>query len=113
MVVTVASTDLHLRRQQQRRRQRQPQHLAFRHTCPYSIGLTRRLPLVLIAFMASISSLKQPRLQPGESFQYTSGAILRTPVGAMHGEYEFEDEQGRLFEVPIPPFSLSLPNMVH
>jgi len=56
---------------------------------------------------------KQPRLRPGESFQYTSGAILRTPVGAMHGEYEFEDEQGRLFDVPIPPFSLSLPNMVH
>lgn len=56
---------------------------------------------------------QQPRLQPGESFQYTSGAILRTPVGAMQGSYEFADDEGSRFDVPIPVFSLSLPNLVH
>ena len=56
---------------------------------------------------------QQPRLASGESFQYTSGAILKTPVGAMQGEYEFIDEHGRLFEVPIAPFTLSMPNLVH
>ena len=56
---------------------------------------------------------EQPRLAPGESFEYTSGAILKTPVGAMHGEYEFTDDDGQLFEVPIPAFSLYVPNVVH
>ncbi len=56
---------------------------------------------------------QQPRLKADESFQYTSGAILKTPVGAMQGEYEFVDEDGKLFEVPIAPFTLSMPNLVH
>jgi ApaG protein len=56
---------------------------------------------------------QQPRLRKGESFRYTSGAVLKTPVGAMQGSYEFEDSDGRMFEVPIQPFSLSQPNLVH
>ncbi len=56
---------------------------------------------------------QQPRLRQGESFRYTSGAIIKTPVGAMHGEYEFVSESGEMFEVPIPAFSLSVPNLVH
>ena len=56
---------------------------------------------------------KQPRLASGESFQYTSGAILKTPVGAMQGSYQFVDDAGQSFDVPIPVFSLSVPNMVH
>ena len=56
---------------------------------------------------------QQPRLEPGQAFEYTSGAILKTPVGAMHGEYEFVDDDGERFEVEIPPFSLSMPNLVH
>ena len=56
---------------------------------------------------------QQPRLEPGQSFRYTSGAILKTPVGAMQGEYEFTDDNGEHFEVPIPPFSLSMPHLVH
>ena len=56
---------------------------------------------------------QKPRLEIGESFQYTSGAILKTPVGAMEGSYEFTDDQGMLFDVPIPVFSLSIPNLVH
>ena len=56
---------------------------------------------------------KQPVLAAGEAFQYTSGAILQTPVGTMQGSYEFKDEQGNLFDVPIAVFSLSVPNLVH
>ena len=56
---------------------------------------------------------QQPRLAEGEVFEYTSGAILKSPVGAMQGSYEFSDDDGNLFEVPIEPFSLSMPNMVH
>jgi ApaG protein len=56
---------------------------------------------------------QQPRLKTGESFRYTSGAILKTPVGAMQGEYEFVGDSGEAFEVEIPAFSLSVPNLVH
>ena len=56
---------------------------------------------------------KQPRLESDQSFQYTSGAILKTPVGSMHGSYEFRRDDGTKFEVPIPAFSLSVPNVVH
>lgn len=56
---------------------------------------------------------KQPRLATGESFRYTSAAVLETPVGSMHGRYEFEDDDGNRFLVPIPAFSLSVPNLVH
>ena len=56
---------------------------------------------------------QQPRLQHGEAFEYTSGAILKTPVGSMQGSYEFTDDEGNLFDVTIVPFSLSMPNLVH
>ena len=56
---------------------------------------------------------QQPTLDPGESFQYTSGAVLKTPVGSMHGEYHFEDVEGNRFSSPISAFSLSVPNLVH
>ena len=56
---------------------------------------------------------KQPRILPGESFRYTSAAILETPVGSMEGYYEFVRDSGGTFRVPIRPFSLSQPNVVH
>lgn len=56
---------------------------------------------------------EQPRLEPGQSFRYTSGAVLETEVGSMRGSYEFEDDSGALFDVPIPAFGLSRPNSVH
>jgi ApaG protein len=48
----------------------------------------------------------QPLLQPGESFQYSSGARLRTPTGTMHGSYFCVAEDGERFEVEIAPFLL-------
>ncbi|WOP15822.1 Co2+/Mg2+ efflux protein ApaG [Ottowia sp. SB7-C50] len=49
---------------------------------------------------------QQPLLKPGEAFQYTSGARLRTPTGTMHGTYFCVAEDGERFEAPIPMFVL-------
>jgi len=49
---------------------------------------------------------QQPLLQPGETFEYTSGTRLRTPTGTMHGSYFFVAEDGERFETDIPMFVL-------
>ena len=51
----------------------------------------------------------QPRLSPGDSYQYTSGCPLATPSGIMVGTYTMRSRTGELFEVAIPAFSLDLP----
>lgn len=51
----------------------------------------------------------QPRLEPGDSYQYTSGCPLTTPSGIMAGHYTMRDRKGRSFDVAIPAFSLDLP----
>lgn len=55
----------------------------------------------------------QPLLQPGENFQYTSGCVLATPVGTMQGSYQMVAEDGTAFEAPIPPFTLTMPRVLH
>ena len=52
---------------------------------------------------------EQPTLQPGESFEYTSGTPLSTPSGIMVGTYEMREETGELFQVAVPAFSLDSP----
>lgn len=49
---------------------------------------------------------QQPLLQPGESFQYTSGTRLRTAVGSMRGAFFCVAEDGERFEAPVPVFVL-------
>lgn len=56
---------------------------------------------------------EQPRLQPGESYSYTSGAVLETQVGTMRGAYLFHADDGTDFEAPIPEFVLSVPRTLH
>jgi ApaG protein len=56
---------------------------------------------------------EQPVLSPGESFNYTSGAVISTPVGSMHGSYQMVGEDGHQFDAPIPPFTLAIPNILH
>ncbi|GHF15709.1 protein ApaG [Kordiimonas sediminis] len=53
---------------------------------------------------------EHPRLEPGESFTYTSGTPLTTPSGFMVGTYEFVNEAGEQFHVDIPAFSLDSPH---
>ena len=55
---------------------------------------------------------EQPHLHPGESFRYSSGAVLETPVGAMEGSYRMEADDGINFEAPIPAFTLAVPGVI-
>jgi ApaG protein len=56
---------------------------------------------------------EQPRLAPGERFRYTSGAVIRTPVGSMRGAYEMEKDDGSRFKAQIPPFTLARPGTLN
>ncbi len=56
---------------------------------------------------------EQPHLQPGESFQYTSGTFMNTPFGTMHGSYQMISDSGERFDAEIPAFQLTVPNTLH
>jgi ApaG protein len=56
---------------------------------------------------------EQPMLQPDESFEYTSGTAIATPVGTMRGSYQMVGEDGTAFDAPIPEFTLSIPRVLH
>ena len=56
---------------------------------------------------------EQPYLKPGEGFQYTSGAVLKTPVGTMSGSYQMVADNGSNFDAEIPEFILSSPRTLH
>ena len=56
---------------------------------------------------------EQPKLTPGESFQYTSGAVLETSLGTMHGSYQMRASDEHLFDAPIARFTLSVPRTLH
>ncbi len=54
-----------------------------------------------------------PYLRPGEQFEYTSGCILQTPRGQMHGSYQMVRPDGRGFDAVIAPFLLALPHSLN
>ena len=56
---------------------------------------------------------EQPYLKPGQGFQYSSGAVLDTPVGAMQGFYTMKADDGQEFDAPIAPFRLAMPGLLH
>lgn len=56
---------------------------------------------------------EQPKLGPGETYRYSSGAVLETPVGAMQGRYRMQTDDGIDFDAPIPPFTLAVPGTLH
>jgi ApaG protein len=55
----------------------------------------------------------QPVLRPGERFEYTSGAVLQTPHGSMHGTYRMVTEDGRTFDAEIAAFPLTQPGTLN
>jgi ApaG protein len=55
---------------------------------------------------------EQPRIAPGEAFEYSSGAIIETPVGTMQGSYEMERADGQRFDAPIEAFRLAVPGII-
>ncbi len=56
---------------------------------------------------------EKPRLQPGASYQYTSGTAIQTPVGTMGGSYQMMADDGTRFDAEIPTFTLSTPGTLH
>lgn len=56
---------------------------------------------------------QQPEILPGESFHYTSGAVIETQFGSMHGNYEMQCANGEKFKANIPPFLLAPRLAVH
>ena len=56
---------------------------------------------------------EQPLIQPHESYTYTSGTELNTPIGSMHGSYQMVSEDGTAFDAEIPMFILSMPRTLH
>ena len=55
----------------------------------------------------------QPILKPGEKFEYSSGAVLQTPHGSMHGTYRMVLDDGRSFDAEIAPFPLTQPGTLN
>ena len=56
---------------------------------------------------------EQPHLRPGQSFEYTSAAMIETPVGSMHGSYQMRGDDGTEFDAPIAPFRLAVPGSLN
>ena len=56
---------------------------------------------------------EQPYLKPGESFEYTSGTMMETPVGSMHGSYQMIANDEHNFDAVIEPFTLALPKILN
>jgi ApaG protein len=55
---------------------------------------------------------EQPSLKPGDSYEYSSGCPLDTPSGMMFGHYDMQTDEGEVFKVDIPAFSLDSPGIV-
>lgn len=56
---------------------------------------------------------EQPLIIPSSEFQYTSGAVLETPLGTMEGHYDMIDHQGESFRIAIPVFRLAIPTLIN
>jgi ApaG protein len=56
---------------------------------------------------------QQPHLRPGEHFEYTSGCVLETPRGSMHGTYQMHTDDGGMFDAEIAEFSLAMPHSLN
>ncbi|KEA53228.1 MULTISPECIES: Co2+/Mg2+ efflux protein ApaG [Mangrovibacter] len=56
---------------------------------------------------------EQPHIDPGSEYQYTSGAVIETPLGTMEGHYEMIDANGNAFRLAIPVFRLAVPTLIH
>ena len=56
---------------------------------------------------------EQPHLAPGQSFQYSSGTVIKSHVGSMRGCYSMSADDGTDFEATIEPFTLSTPHALH
>ena len=56
---------------------------------------------------------EKPYLKPGQTYRYSSGAMIETPVGVMQGKYLMMSDNGDNFKASIPKFTLSIPRTLH
>ncbi|RMH88684.1 Co2+/Mg2+ efflux protein ApaG [Lysobacter pythonis] len=56
---------------------------------------------------------ERPWLRPGDGFEYSSGVVLPTSLGTMHGSYDLLSDDGTRFRAEIPAFTLSTPRTLH
>ena len=56
---------------------------------------------------------EQPVLEPGQSFEYTSGCPLGTPFGSMRGSYDLVTATGKRFDAEIAEFQMREPGAIH
>lgn len=56
---------------------------------------------------------QQPVIEPGCTFQYSSGTVIASEIGDMRGSYTMLASDGEIFEALIPMFVLSLPSKLH
>lgn len=56
---------------------------------------------------------EQPHIPAGGEYQYTSGAVIETPLGTMQGHYAMIDVNGAPFTIEIPVFRLAVPTLIH
>ena len=56
---------------------------------------------------------EQPRIEVNDRYQYSSGVVLKTPIGTMQGSYQMVNDLGHPVEAPISPFLLAVPNTVN
>jgi ApaG protein len=102
---------------------------ARRYVFAYTVTITNRgeLPARLVSRHWIITDAEEkvqevrglgvvgqhPHLDPGESFTYTSGAVIETPVGHMRGSYQMIGDDGTRFDADIPAFNLATPHSLH
>ncbi|RUO75192.1 Co2+/Mg2+ efflux protein ApaG [Idiomarina seosinensis] len=56
---------------------------------------------------------QKPMIAANDSFSYTSGTVIATPIGTMQGHYVMITDDGQDFKVEIPSFRLAIPNIIH
>lgn len=56
---------------------------------------------------------QKPLIGANDSFSYTSGTVIATPIGTMQGHYLMITDDGQEFKVEIPSFRLAIPNIIH
>ena len=55
----------------------------------------------------------QPKIQPGQTFEYDSACPLHTSTGSMKGRYFMVSESGESFSIDVPEFFLICPTALH
>ena len=57
---------------------------------------------------------EKPLINPGDSYEYSSGCLITSPVGAMRGFYNMIDvNNGKKFRAYIPTFKLNAPQALN